>query len=67
MATHFKRISSRLGGMRVLGPASTPWGGGQAKIQIQAKIHKGACQIQGVSYAEFPLYLRSSTSNLTST
>ena len=38
-----------------------PWawggrGGGAAKIRIQAKIRKVGVQIQGVSYAEFPLY-----------
>ena len=57
MATHLVTKRCDLGSLGVPGPASTPLGGGgQAKIQIQAKIHKGACQIQGVSYAEFPLY-----------
>ena len=46
-----------MGSLGVPGCARTPLGpGGEAKIKIQAKIYKGASQIQGVSYAEFPLY-----------
>ena len=58
-ATHLVTKRCDLGSLGVPGCTRTPLGprGGEAKIQIQAKIHKGASQIQGVSYAEFPLYV----------